>query len=164
MSFSKVATARQFNWLSFGSFQERSFRLWIAWCCICTARAILGLTIIHPVIRVQDFVKWLINFRWLFRLSHFGTLFISFGATRCFFCLTSEMIIWFWSYPLAKRGCWKCVGKMLFVFISSCHQFGWQTLSVDVSAILFAARDQVLSKRGVKNSCLTILIIISMQG
>ena len=64
-----------------------------------------GITVSHPVIRVQSFLKRFIDFRWLFRLFHFGTIIISFGATRCLFSLlTSDMIKQFWSYPLAKRG------------------------------------------------------------
>ena len=57
MALSKEATARQFNSLSFGSVSERSFRLRHSWFRIFTARAILGLVIIHPVNRIQSFVK-----------------------------------------------------------------------------------------------------------
>ena len=73
------------------------------------------------------------------------------------------MINWFWSYLLAKRGCYKSLRKYLFVSIRLCNYFDWQALSVDVSAILFLARDQVVPKEVVKISSLTIPIIKSMQ-
>ena len=108
--------------------------------------------------------KWLINLHWLFRLSHFGTVIISFGTTRCLLSLlTSVMNICFWSYPLAKPGCWKWLRKFLFVSICLCDYFDWQALSVDVSANLFVKRDQVLPKQVAKRSSLAIAIMISMR-
>ena len=45
-----------------------------------------------------------------------------------------------------KTGVLKMIKKILFVFIRLGHYFDWQSLLVDVSAILFAARDQILPK------------------
>ena len=51
-ALSKEATVPQFDCLSFGSVLVRSFRLWLSWFRIFTARAIFGLLIIHPVNRI----------------------------------------------------------------------------------------------------------------
>ena len=56
-ALSKEATVPQFEFLSFGSVLGRSFRLWLSWFRIFTTRAIFGLIIIHPVNRIQYFVK-----------------------------------------------------------------------------------------------------------
>ena len=52
-ALSKEATVPQFDCLSFGSFQERFFRLRHSWFRIFTARAIFGLVIYHPANRIQ---------------------------------------------------------------------------------------------------------------
>ena len=69
-ALSKISNARHFNSF-FSNVQERSFGLWLELFRIFTARVIFGLNDIQPVTRLQDFLKWLINIRWLFCLSHF---------------------------------------------------------------------------------------------
>ena len=67
---------------------------------------------------------------------HFYSVFI--------FLLTSDMTMWFWSYPLYKQGCEIMITKIPFrPHLFFCNYFDWQVLWVDVSASVFVMQDQI---------------------
>ena len=62
-----------------------------------------------------------------------------------------------------KTGVLKMIKKILFISIRICHYFDWQSISVDVSAIVFVTRGQALPKQVNKIFSPTIPILISMR-